>query len=55
MNPELQYFVAGITLVSVILIIYQYLEQPTGITLNMIYSFDLGAVIILIFDSCLQT
>jgi len=50
MNPKLEYFVAGITLVSVIVIIYQYLEQPTGITLNIIYAFDLVVVIILTFD-----
>jgi voltage-gated potassium channel len=50
MNPKLEYFVAGITLVSVILIIYQYLEQPTGITLNIIYAFDVTVVIILMFD-----
>ena len=54
MNPKLEYFVAGITLVSVILIIYQYLEQPTGITLNAIYTFDLGVVIILTFDFYLR-
>jgi voltage-gated potassium channel len=42
--------VAGITLMSVIVIIYLYLEQPTGITLDIIYIFDLIVVIILIFD-----
>ena len=55
MNPKLEYFVAGITLASVILIIYQYLEQPAGITLNVIYAFDLLVVIILTFDFCLRT
>jgi uncharacterized membrane protein len=54
MNPKLEYFVAGITLVSAILIIYQYLEQPTGITLNIIYVFDLVVVIILTFDFYLR-
>jgi hypothetical protein len=54
MNPKLEYFVAGITLVSVILIIYQYLEQPAGMTLNIIYAFDLAVVIILTFDFCLR-
>jgi len=53
-NPKQEYFVAGITLVSVILIIYQYLEQPTGITLNIIYAFDLGVVIILTLDFYLR-
>lgn len=50
MNTKLEYFVAGITLVSVIVIIYQYLEQPTGLTLNIIYAFDMIVIIILIFD-----
>jgi voltage-gated potassium channel len=50
MNTKLELFVAGITLMSVIVIIYQYLEQPTGITLTIIYIFDLVVVIILIFD-----
>ena len=50
MNTKLELFVAGITLMSVIVIIYVYLEQPTGITLDVIYTFDLIVVIILIFD-----
>jgi voltage-gated potassium channel len=50
MNTKIEYFVAAITLVSVIAIIYQYLEQPTGVTLNIIYIFDLIVVIILAFD-----
>jgi voltage-gated potassium channel len=50
MNTKLELFVTGITLLSVIVIIYQYLEQPTGITLTIIYIFDLVVVIILIFD-----
>ncbi|MFN2435453.1 MAG: hypothetical protein ABR515_08795, partial [Nitrososphaeraceae archaeon] len=50
MNTKLELFVAGITLMSVILIIYQYLEQPIGILLNIVYIFDLAVVVILIFD-----
>src|SRR5919106_430026 len=50
MNTKLELFVTGITLLSLIVIIYQYLEQPTGITLTIIYIFDLVVVIILIFD-----
>lgn len=50
MNTKLEYFVAGITLVSVIVIIYVYLVQPTGITLDIIYAFDLIVVIILAFE-----
>jgi voltage-gated potassium channel len=50
MNTKLELFVAEITLMSVIVIIYQYVERPTGITLDIIYIFDLIVVIILIFD-----
>lgn len=50
MNTKLEYFVAGITLISVIVIMYVYLAQPTGITLNIIYAFDLIVVIILAFE-----
>ncbi|CAN5583333.1 hypothetical protein BH18THE1_BH18THE1_22660 [soil metagenome] len=50
MNAKLELFVAGFTLVSVIIILYQYLEQPTGFVLNLIYIFDLVVVVILIFD-----
>lgn len=50
MNTKKEYFVAGITLVSVIVILYQYLEKPTGVTLNLIYIFDLIVAIILGID-----
>ena len=50
MNSKKEYFVAGITLVSVIVILYQYLEKPTGLTLNLIYIFDLIVAIILGID-----
>lgn len=46
---------AGITLVSVVLIVFQYLLQPEGITLDAIYIFDLAVVIILIIDFSLRT
>ena len=50
MNSKKEYFVAGITLVSVIVILYQYLEKPIGLTLNLIYIFDLIVAIILGID-----
>jgi len=49
-NAKKEYFVAGITLASVIVILYQYLEQPKGTTLNVIYIFDLIVVAILTID-----
>ncbi len=50
MNTKLELFVAGVTLISVIVIIYQYLEQPSGTALNILYIFDMVVVVILIFD-----
>ena len=55
MNSKREFFVAGITLVSVVLIVFQYLLQPKGITLDAIYIFDLAVVIILIYDFSLRT
>lgn len=55
MNSKREFFVAGITLVSVVLIVFQYLLQPEGITLDAIYIFDLAVVIILIIDFSLRT
>jgi voltage-gated potassium channel len=55
MNSKRELFVAGITLVSVVLIVFQYLLQPKGITLDAIYIFDLAVVIILIYDFSLRT
>jgi voltage-gated potassium channel len=49
-NTKKEYFVAGITLVSVIVILYQYLERPTGQALNLIYMFDLIVAGILSID-----
>ena len=50
MNSKKEYFLAGITLVSVIVIIYQYLEKPTGHILNLIYIFDAIVAVILGID-----
>ncbi len=50
MDTKKEYFVAGITLISVIVILYQYLEKPTGFALNVIYIFDLVVVAILSTD-----
>lgn len=50
MNTKIEIFVACITLISVIVILFGYLAQPTGIVLNAIYIFDLIVVIILIID-----
>jgi voltage-gated potassium channel len=55
MNSKRESFVAGITLASVVLIVFQYLLQPKGITLDVIYIFDLAVVIILIYDFSLRT
>jgi voltage-gated potassium channel len=55
MNSKREFFVAGITLVSVVLIVFQFLLQPKGITLDAIYIFDLIVVIILIIDFSLAT
>lgn len=45
---------AGLTLVSVILILYQLLEKPTGTTLHAIYLFDLAVVAVLATDFCFR-
>lgn len=50
MNARKEYFVAGITLVSVIVILYQFLEKPTGNALNLFYIFDLIVAVILVID-----
>lgn len=50
MNAKKEYFVAGITLVSVIVILYQFLKKPTGLALNLIYIFDLMVAVILGID-----
>ena len=50
MNTKIEIFVAGITIVSVIVILFQQFAQPTGTTLMTIYIFDLIVVIILIAD-----
>lgn len=54
MNTKKEYFLAGITLFSVIVIIYQYLEQPTGTLLMAIYIFDLAVAAILSADFYLR-
>ena len=50
MNTKKEYFLAGITLVSVIVIMFQYLQKPTGHTLNLIYIFDAIVAVILGID-----
>ena len=50
MNIKKEYLVTGITLVSVIVILYYYIEQPTGSTLFAIYIFDLIVTAILTVD-----
>jgi voltage-gated potassium channel len=50
MNTKKEYFLTGITLASVIVIVYQYLELPTGVSLTAIYIFDLGVAAILTTD-----
>ena len=50
MNTKIEIFVACITIISVIVILFQQFAQPTGTTLITIYIFDLIVVIILIVD-----
>ena len=49
-NQKIEYFVTGVTAISVILIILQYLTQPTGNVLYAIYIFDFITVLILAAD-----
>jgi voltage-gated potassium channel len=50
MNTKIEIFVASITIVSVVVILFQQFAQPTGTTLTAIYIFDFIVVIILIAD-----
>jgi voltage-gated potassium channel len=50
MNTKIEIFVACITIISVIVILFQQFAQPKGSTLIVIYIFDLIVVIILITD-----
>ena len=48
MNTKIEIFVACITIISVIVILFQQFAESTGSTLIAIYIFDLIVVIILI-------
>jgi len=50
MNPKVEAIVVILTAVSVIIIIFDTIFDPTGTLLTVIYAFDLGVVVILAFD-----
>ena len=50
MNPKIEAIVVILTAVSVIIIVFDILFDPTGAVLTFIYVFDLGVVVILAID-----
>ena len=50
MNPKLEAIVVILTAVSVIIIVFDIIFDPTGAILTFIYAFDLGVVVILAID-----
>jgi hypothetical protein len=50
MNSKLEAVVVILTAVSVIIIVFDIIFDPTGAVLTFIYAFDLGVVVILAID-----
>ena len=50
MNPKIELVVIILTAISVFVIIFDYIFDPSGALLIAIYVFDLGVVIILALD-----
>jgi voltage-gated potassium channel len=55
MNPKVELFVIIVTAISVFVIIFQFIFQPSGALLNIIYVFDFAVVFILAVDLYLRT
>lgn len=55
MNPKAELFVIIITAISVFIIIFQFIFDPSGLLLQAIYIFDFAVVIILAIDLYLRT
>jgi voltage-gated potassium channel len=55
MNPKVELFVVSVTAISVFVIIFQFIFQPSGTLLNIIYVFDFAVVFILAVDLYLRT
>jgi voltage-gated potassium channel len=55
MNPKVELFIVVVTAISVFVIIFQFISQPSGALLNIIYVFDFAVVVILAVDLYLRT
>jgi voltage-gated potassium channel len=55
MSPRVELFVVLLTAISVFVIIFQFIFQPSGVLLDIIYVFDFAVVLILALDLYLRT